>query len=216
AGDDDSMKAAVDLAIQYNVRIGAHPSFPDTKNFGRTSMSLPVAAIFDLVAEQVFKLSAIASAGGAPISHVKPHGALYNMAAMDREIAETIATAVYTVNPSLSLFGLAGSFLILEGRLAGLKTVNEVFADRTYQDDGSLTPRTSAGALIEDVGMALQQVMQMVVHEKVRSVNGKDIAVLAETICIHGDGPHSATIAKAIYDLLIQQKIEICAPSGMV
>ena len=215
AGDDDSMKAAVDLAMQYKVRIGAHPSFPDKENFGRTNMSLSAAAVFDLVAEQVFRLSAIARAGGGLISHVKPHGALYNMAAIDREIAETIAMAVYAVNPRLYLFGLAGGFLITEGKLAGLQTVNEVFADRTYQDNGSLTPRTSAGALIDDLDLALRQVMQMLMHRKVRAVNGKEIFILAETICIHGDGPHSAALAKAIHDLLTHQGIEISAPSNM-
>jgi UPF0271 protein len=214
AGDDDSMKAAVDLAIQYNVQIGVHPSFPDKKNFGRTSMSLPTAAVFDLVTQQIFRLSAIASSVGGSLSHVKPHGALYNMAAKDKEMAKTIAMAVFAVNPRLCLFGLSGSLLIMEGRLVGLQTVNEVFADRTYQDDGSLTPRTSPGAVIEDEGTVLRQVTQMVMHGKVRSVNGAEISILAETICIHGDGRHSAAFAKSIHDLLIQLGINIGRPSN--
>ncbi len=211
AGDEKTMKETVELCKKYNVAIGAHPSFPDRENFGRTDMLLPPSEVYETVVKQINALEKIAAASGVSLRHVKPHGALYNMAARDKSLAPFIALAVFDTNNKYILYGLSGSYLIKEGKNLGLKTASEVFADRTYKDDGSLTSRSKDDALILDTGTAVAQVLQMIKEGKVISTTGKKIPIIAETICIHGDGEHAIEFAKAIHEALVSEGIDIKA-----
>jgi len=211
AGDEQTMHQTVDLCLKYNVAIGAHPSFADKENFGRSEMNLSPEEVYELVTIQVDSLSKIVKAKGAMLHHVKPHGALYNMAAKDLSLAGVIAKAVKDIDPSLILYGLAGSYSITQAIKTGLKTGSEVFADRSYQDNGSLTPRSQTDALIEEASISVKQVLQVIMEGTVTSVNGNKIPVTADTICIHGDGKNAVEFAKAIHQNLKQNKIEIKA-----
>ena len=211
AGDEKTMRRTVELCKQYNVAIGAHPSYPDKENFGRTDMLLHPGEIYEVIVKQVNSLEKIAEENDMAIHHIKPHGALYNMAARDRSLAPFVCLAVLDTDARYKLYGLSGSYLIKEGKSHGLKTVNEVFADRTYKDDGSLLPRNKPGALIEDTDKAVAQVLEMVKDGKVTSVSGKKIPIVAETVCIHGDGAHAVEFAKAINQALKKEGIEIRA-----
>ncbi|SKA33302.1 UPF0271 protein [Chitinophaga eiseniae] len=212
AGNTDTMKKTVSLAAEHTVAIGAHPGFADLENFGRSEQHLSDPALYDLVSTQVYALQIICRAQGVPLQHVKPHGALYNMAARMPAMAAVIAKAVKDVDSSLRLFGLSNSALISAAAAAGLKTVSEVFADRTYQDDGSLTPRSQPGAMIENETMAIQQVLQMVTRQEVTARSGKTVPLKAETICIHGDGPHALEYARAIHTALLHHHLTIQHP----
>lgn len=216
AGDEQIMKRTVELALEHNVAIGAHPGFEDKANFGRTEMHLDNQAVFDLITKQVYTLKTVAREQGAAVVHVKPHGALYNMAARDEKLAEKICEAIIAVDPSLILYGLSGSAMIGTAKRQTIKTCNEVFADRTYQDDGSLTPRSKDGALITDDDKALKQVLQMIKEKKVRSLSGKEISLVAETICIHGDSAHALDFARKINTALKEQHINIIHPSNIL
>lgn len=209
AGSNASMKRIVELCMQYNVAIGAHPSFPDKENFGRTEMQLPLNDIYDIVTQQLKVLNEIAFVKGATLHHVKPHGALYNMAARQKDIAVTIAKAVKDCNPLLIYYGLSGSVMIEAAKQEGLCTASEVFADRTYQTDGSLTPRTLPNALITDTAVAIRQVQQIINSQSVMSINGVTISLQANTVCLHGDGIHAVEFAKALYTDLQQSGITI-------
>jgi 5-oxoprolinase (ATP-hydrolysing) subunit A len=204
AGNGDIIRQTISLAMRYNVRIGAHPSFRDKENFGRKEMHLGHDKLYAIVLEQLIKLDLIAKEKGATLHHVKPHGALYNMAARDLETAGTIALAVKDFNEELVLYGLSNSCLISEAKALGLKTASEVFADRTYQDNGSLTPRSQPNALIEDDEQCIQQVLQMTRKGTVTTISGKIIPIVADTICIHGDGKHAVIFAKKIHEALKQ------------
>lgn len=204
AGNGDTIRQTMLLAIKHNIQIGAHPSFHDKENFGRKEMHLGHDKLYAIVLEQLIKIDLIAKEKGTVLHHVKPHGALYNMAAKDARIAGTIAQAVQDFNEGLILYGLSNSFLISEARKLGLKTANEVFADRTYQDDGNLTPRSQPNALIEDDEQCIQQVLQMVRHGTVTTTSGNTIPIVADTICIHGDGKHAVSFAKKIHEALKQ------------
>lgn len=198
AGDEETMRTTMLLAKKFNVHAGAHPSFPDRENFGRTEMAFPPQDVYRLVTEQLRLFARIADECGVPFHHVKPHGALYNTAARDKILAGTIASAVKDFNARLTLYGLSGSSLTSEAKHLGLRTKSEVFADRTYQDDGSLTPRSQPGALVEDEEKAVKQVLQMVNEKTVTTVSGKAIPITAETVCIHGDGKNAVALAKAL------------------
>ncbi|MEO6613699.1 MAG: 5-oxoprolinase subunit PxpA [Chitinophagaceae bacterium] len=202
AGDSSTIWNTIELAVEHNVKIGAHVSFFDRPNFGRTAMNLPDDELYDLIIQQLILFSEIAGSFDKPVNHVKPHGALYNIAAAVPSVAKVIAKAIRDFDPALVLYGLSGSHSIREAKSAGLKTASEVFADRTYQDDGSLTPRSQPNALIADVDRVIQQVGQMINKGTVTTVSGKTIPLLAETICIHGDGEHAVEFAKAIYGKL--------------
>ncbi|QQK74776.1 LamB/YcsF family protein [Salicibibacter cibarius] len=203
AGDPSIMRKTVKLAIENGVAIGAHPGLPDLMGFGRRHIDLFPEEAYDLVAYQVGALWGIVQSEGGHLRHVKAHGMLYNRATQDPELAESIARAVYDIDPDLVLFGLAGGELLNAGKKVGLKTGSEVFADRTYQEDGTLTSRREANALIEDAGLAGEQVTRMIEEGKVHAQQGKDVDILAETVCIHGDGPHALAFAKSI-----REKIE--------
>lgn len=212
AGDANIMRDTVRLALKHHVAIGAHPGFPDLQGFGRREMKFSPDEVFALTLYQIGALQAIAKAEGGSVRHVKPHGALYNMAARDRPMADAVARAVQHAGHDLILFGLSGSQLIKAGKAIGLRTVSEVFADRSYQDDGSLTPRTQAGALIEESAKAVEQALQMAEHQSVQSLNKKDLQLVAETICLHGDGAHAVEFARAIHSVFKEKGIEIQAP----
>ena len=200
AGDVNTMYQTVEMAIRHNVAIGAHVSYFDRANFGRTEMNLSADEVYELVEQQLIVLKEITDLFDKPITHVKPHGALYNQSSKDKILANAIARAVKDFDHRLILFGLSGSHSISEAELLGLKTANEVFADRSYQDDGSLTPRAQPGALLEDSVQVTTQVLQMINEGTVKTVSGKIIPLQAETICIHGDGKNAADFARVIYD----------------
>jgi len=202
AGDAVTMQQTVELCLKHNVAIGAHPSFFDRENFGRTEMKLEQAEIYDLISQQLFMLNETAAGFDTKLKHVKPHGALYNLSAKDSILAKTIARAVKDFDASLIVVGLSGSHSISEAKALGLKTANEVFADRTYQDDGSLTPRSQPNAMIEDTSQVILQVAQMINDRTMTSVSGKKIPIVAETICIHSDGKQAVDFAKAIYKVV--------------
>ncbi|MEW9501023.1 5-oxoprolinase subunit PxpA [Jeotgalibacillus marinus] len=209
AGDPSTMKKTVNLALEKGVGIGAHPGFNDVVGFGRRNIAMTPEEVYDLVVYQIGALNGFVKASGATLQHVKPHGALYNMAARDRNLAKAIAKAVYDVDSTLVLFGLSGGELILAGEQAGLKTASEVFSDRTYQVTGELTSRTEANALIEDDNQAVEQVVRMIKEQKVQATTGVDVAIKADTICIHGDGAHALTFAKQINETLKAEGIEL-------
>lgn len=198
AGDAGTMRATAEMAIQNGVAIGAHPGFPDLQGFGRRNMSLSAQEVYDICIYQIGAMRNVVKALGAPLHHVKPHGALYNMAAKGPKLAHAIAKAIKDSQPDLILYGLAGSFLISEAEKMGLKTASEVFADRTYQNDGSLTPRTQPNAMIEDTDTAVSQVIRMIKEQIVVSTDGNAVPIKADTICIHGDGPHALGFVKAL------------------
>ena len=202
AGDENTIWETAELCKKHNVAIGAHPSFLDKKNFGRTELKLDTDDIYDIVTQQLFIIDEVVSDLQVPIHHVKPHGALYNLSAKDKTTAAAIARAVKDFNHELILFGLSGSHSIKEAEKIGLETCNEVFADRTYMEDGSLMPRTMEGAVINDIDKVVQQALQLVNKGTVITATGKTIKLKADTICIHGDGIHAVELAKEITDNL--------------
>lgn len=205
AGDEDIMKKTVELCLQHGVLIGAHPSYPDRENFGRVDMlqdNLKPSEIPEMLFDQINSLKRICEEAGTWLHHVKPHGALYNRAAMDAEVSKIICNGLRDVDPSLILYGLSNSITAQEAVYHDLQFMHEAFADRTYQDDGSLTPRTSSNALITDSATAVNQVLQLVEQNSVTTLSGKTIPVRADTVCIHGDGPNAVRFAKKIYKAL--------------
>ncbi|KJW97016.1 LamB/YcsF family protein [Enterobacter roggenkampii] len=211
AGDAQTMLESVRHAIKNGVAIGAHPSFPDRENFGRTAMALPPETVYAQVLYQIGALEAMVRAGKGVLRHVKPHGMLYNQAAKDPALAEAIARAVRDCNPQLILVGLAGSELIRAGERLGLTTRQEVFADRGYQPDGSLVPRSQAGALITDEGQALAQTLEMVRAGRVTAVDGTSAHVQADTVCLHGDGEHALQFARRLRAAFSEEGILVSA-----
>ncbi len=209
AGDRDTMRRTVGLAIENNVAIGAHPGYPDRENFGRTSMSLTPERVCGIVSEQILVLKAICEEMGVNLNHVKPHGALYNQSAKDSELAAAIADAVNSIEPQLILFGLSGSVSISAAMVVGLRTASETFADRTYQPDGVLTPRSHPNALIENDDDAIAQALGFVQNGTVAAVTGEIVKVRCDTICIHGDGEHAVSFAKKIREAFENEGIEI-------
>jgi UPF0271 protein len=211
AGDERTLWDTIRLAKENNVAAGAHVSFLDKANFGRSQMVLPVPAIYELVIQQLLIIREIADSFDVKLHHVKPHGALYNMSANDAGIAKAIAEAVRDFDHKLIIYGLSNSLSINEAEAAGLKAANEVFADRVYLDDGSLVPRSQKGAVIEDSAKLIDQVLQIVNKKTIITQSGKEIPVKAETICIHGDNEHAAVFAKSIFETLKQNQVVIKA-----
>jgi len=211
AGDANTMRRSVRWAIQNHVAIGAHPSFPDRENFGRSAMQLPPEEIVAGMLYQLGALDAIVRAEGGQLRHVKPHGALYNQAARDAVLANAICAAVRTFNPELSLFGLAGSELISAARHADLNAVEEVFADRAYEADGSLVARTKPGALIDNDEDSIAQTLSLIQKKQVVAIDGSIVSVNAQTVCLHGDGPHALEFARQIRARLHNERIAVRA-----
>lgn len=211
AGDRATMIRTIQLAKQHDVAIGAHVSFNDRENFGRTEMQLSPIEIYQLVTQQIHLLQELVNVHEAELSHVKPHGALYNMSAKNFMIADAITNAVYDTDKNLRFFGLANSTSIRSARSRGLRVVHEAFADRKYNDDGSLTSRIQPGSLIEDAKAAAQQALALATGRSIVSITGKELQVQATSICIHGDGAHALETATTIHSLLKQKGIEIKA-----
>ncbi|KOR83291.1 lactam utilization protein LamB [Bacillus sp. FJAT-22058] len=209
AGDPTVMRKTVQLALGKAVKIGAHPGLQDLIGFGRRNMNISPQEAYDIVVYQIGALNGFLQSEGGSMQHVKPHGALYNMAAKNKDLSMAIAEAVYKVNPELILFGLSGSELIRAGQAIGLQTGSEVFADRTYQHDGSLTSRLEKDALIENDDDAVAQVIRMVKEGKVLSQQGSDVALKADTICIHGDGAHALSFARHVMESLQLSEITV-------
>ena len=211
AGDEATMRATVALAKKHGVAIGAHPGLADRANFGRVERPVSPGEVHGLVHDQVLQLQLLARGAGARLGHVKLHGALYHMAAREPALARAVVDAVYEVDPRLILFGLAGSHLIAVAEACGLPVVSEVFADRTYQADGALTPRAQANALITEENAAVAQVLRMVREGQVRATDGTDVAIRADTVCVHGDGAHPVEFARRLRQELTAAGIELKA-----
>jgi UPF0271 protein len=218
AGDADTMRRTVEGALRHGVMIGGHPSYPDREHFGRRDIMgkpLRAADLPMLLHEQLHRLQSICREFGVRMRHVKPHGALYNRAASDAAVSELIVRALLDIDPSLLLYGLSGSEMKRAADAAGVTFVSEVFADRTYQSDGSLTPRSQPGALIEDDSIAAAQVLRMVGEGVVDVLGGGTVAIRAETVCLHGDGVHAVEHARSIHGVLTAAGIRIESPGVM-
>jgi 5-oxoprolinase (ATP-hydrolysing) subunit A len=215
AGDSDTMYAAVSVAKKHGVAVGAHPSFFDRENFGRKELKVSDHEVFDAVVYQLGIFQAIASAVGVQPNHVKPHGALYNMAVRDEKLADGIARAIESVDPKLILFAPAKSELARVGAAHGLQIAREIFADRNYLNDGWLVPRTRPDALLSDPREAAQRVLRMLREGKVRSVEGRDVDVRGETICVHSDTPGAVEFARELRTQLEHEGVRISAPKSL-
>ena len=209
AGDAVTMRETVIAGRSHGVAVGAHPSYPDREHFGRRALSLTDMEVEQAVLTQLRTLAEIAGLEGVRLGHVKPHGALYNVAARDASVAAAIARAVTLFDRSLVLVGLAGSESIRAADRAGLRTASEVFADRAYHSDGTLVPREVAGAVIHDPRVIVPRAIRMVAHGYVTSVDGGDVAVRADTICVHGDTADAPALAAALRAGLREAGIEV-------
>lgn len=209
AGDLDTIKLTIACCLENGVAIGAHPGFNDKANFGRIEMQLSDCELYDLVAEQITLMQDACKEMGAILHHVKPHGALYNMAAKNATMSYIIAGVIKELDPQLILYGLSDSFMIAEARALNIKTASEVFADRTYNAKGQLTPRSQPNAMIHTTENALAQVLKMIEHKTVIATDGSVVPLEAETICIHGDGDHAVSFATSIYTALHENNILI-------
>jgi UPF0271 protein len=214
AGDPASILRSILEAKEKNVSIGAHPGFADRENFGRTELKVEPAEVFAQVVYQLGAFSTLATAAGVRMNHVKPHGALYNMAVRDDGLADAIVRAILVVDPYLILFAPSKSALERAGQAAELRILHEVFADRNYLPDGSLVPRTRADALLNDPAEAAKRVVRMLREGKVMAVDGTDVDVHAETICIHGDTPSAVDFANNLRLELKEQGVVITAPES--
>jgi 5-oxoprolinase (ATP-hydrolysing) subunit A len=216
AGDAESMREAVALALAHGVAIGAHPSFPDGENFGRQEMQLPARELHECIVAQIESLASVAAAAGARLCHVKPHGALYNMAAHDEALAETVVDAIRSVDPTLMLFGLSGSVLLTVGERLGVRSVGEAFADRAYRADGSLLPRNERGSVLHDGTAVAARAVAIVQDAAVIAVDGSRVTIRADTICLHGDSPGADVMARRIRDAFAAAGIRVVAPRNVV
>ena len=214
AGDPSSISASIMAAREAGVSVGAHPSLADRKNFGRLEMPVTAKEVFALVAYQVGAFQAIAQSLVVRPNHVKPHGALYNMAARDPELADAVARAVLAVDSSLLIFAPEGSALAQAGAAIGLPIAREVFADRNYLPDGSLVPRSRPDALLHDPKEAAARILRILREQAVRAIDGTDIAIRADTICVHGDTPEAVAFARSLRAELASAGIMLAAPSA--
>jgi 5-oxoprolinase (ATP-hydrolysing) subunit A len=215
AGDFSTMRQTVLLAKAHSVAIGAHVSLPDLQGFGRREMRISADEAYAMTLYQIGALSAFALAEATRIAHVKPHGALYNMAAKDAALADGIARAVRDFDPELILFGLAASLLPKAGATIGLRTAHEAFADRRYEDDGSLTPRCEADAVIHDIDTAVAQAMRIVTDGTVQTRSGRILQIQADSICVHGDRPDAAKFAQSLHQAFETKGMRVNASSKM-
>ncbi|PZQ12030.1 MAG: LamB/YcsF family protein [Rhodanobacter denitrificans] len=209
AGDPSTMRATVRAAIAHGVAIGAHPSLPDLQGFGRREMAITPDEAYALVVYQTGALAGFAAAAGGRLAHVKPHGALYNMAARDPALADAIATAVHDVDRRLILVGLAASALTEAAMRVGIPVAHEVFADRRYEADGSLTPRSHPDAVIHDLDIAIVQVVALATRGEVTTRTGERLRLAADTICLHGDRPDAGLAAQRIRSALTDAGVTV-------
>ncbi len=211
AGNNQTMDDTIKLAIEYGVSIGAHPGYKDKDNFGRKNMNLSPKEIKTLVKEQILILKEKVEKAGKRLNHVKPHGALYNQASKNIEIAKAITAAIAETDKQLIFIGLSNSFMQKAAELINLKFWAEAFADRAYTNDGFLAPRNIEGAVVEDAELCKIRALKMVTKNKVTSVNGNEVEIKADTICIHGDNEHAIELAQSIYEYLKRNNISIKA-----
>lgn len=211
AGDPEVMQRTVAIAIKKGVAIGAHPGLPDLQGFGRRELKITPAEAYQITLYQIAALYGFVKAAGGILNHVKPHGALYNMAAKDFKLAEAIVQAIRDFDDGLVLFALSGSEMIKAAGQYGIRTASEVFADRSYQDNGQLTPRNQQDAMITDENKSIEQVLLMVKERQVISVNDLVVPLQADTICLHGDGQHAVAFAKSIRSKLTEEGIVVKA-----
>jgi UPF0271 protein len=211
ASDPDVMAHTVHIAKMAGIAIGAHPGYPDIQGFGRRAMKLSPQEAKHAIMYQTGALSAFAAAEGVSLQHVKPHGALYNAAGSDYELAKAIAEGIKAVNPNLILLGLSGSCMLQAADECGLRCVREVFADRAYEEDGSLVSRAKEGSIITDENLAVTRVLKMIQQQKVTAITGKEIPIVAESICVHGDNVHALAFVKKIRAALEKEHINIKA-----
>ena len=209
ASDPLVMEKTVALAKENGVQVGAHPGFPDLAGFGRRNMNVSTAELKAMVMYQVGALAAFCKARDIKMNHVKPHGAMYNMAAKDIKLALAIAEGIAQVDDSLILLGLSGSQLLKAAQEVGLKSAAEVFADRAYEEDGSLVARTKPGAVIADENEVIERVIKMIKLGKVQTITGKEIEIKPDSICVHGDNPKALNFVKLIRQRLTQENIKI-------
>jgi UPF0271 protein len=212
AGDADTMKRTISAARARSVAVGAHPSLFDRENFGRTELAVTPEQVYDAVAYQLGVFQAIAGGEGMPVSHVKPHGALYNMASRDNQLAVAVVRAIASADRALRLFAPDRSELAKAAAEIGLTVVAEVFADRNYMPDGSLVSRTRPDALLSDPEIAAQRVIRVLRESNVQSIDGSDVVIDADTVCVHGDTPGAVEFARALREHLISEGVEIRAP----
>ena len=211
AGDPTTMAKTVSLCRSENCAIGAHPGFNDLEGFGRRNMNVSPADVKNMMLYQIGALDAFCKANGLHLQHVKPHGALYNMAAKDDALAKAICEAIHDYDSSLVLLGLANSRMIEEAKKIGLPYAQEVFADRAYEDDGTLVARTKPGAMITDEDEAVGRVIRMIKEHRVRTVTGNDIEIVPDSVCVHGDSKHALEFVKKIRSALLAEGIRIKA-----
>ena len=209
AGNLDTLKKTIEIALEHNVAVGAHPGYPDRENFGRISQMLSLLEMAELIAEQIYVFEKVAIPLGAKMHHVKLHGALYNDCAKDAALSKIFIQTIQAIDSDIIIYGLSGSKTIQEAKKLGQPFANEVFADRTYQLDGHLTPRYLEHAMIHEVEEACNQVLKIVQKYQVNTIQGNPIEIEADTICIHGDGENAVEFAKSIYRSLKNNQIEI-------
>jgi len=210
-GDPAVMRKTVAAALKHHVALGAHPGLPDLQGFGRRAMQVSPQEVYDMVVYQIGALAAVAASQGARLHHIKAHGALGNTAAKNAALAEAIAQATRDVDKNLIFYAQASTELVAAGENAGLRTIQEVFADRTYQPDGSLTPRSQPDAMITDLDTSIAQVLNMVMNGKVRTQDGREISITADTLCMHGDQPGAVAFARGIRAALEEAGVTIQA-----
>ena len=211
AGNATVMRLTVELAAAHGVAVGAHPGFDDPQHFGRRELQVSTDEVGRLISSQLETLARVAANRAVPLRHVKPHGALYNMAARNRLLAEAVAAAVAAFDAGLVLYGLAGSELIAAGKAAGLRTASETFADRGYLADGSLAPRPTPGAVIEDAELVANRAVMMIRDGSIVAVDGSRVHVTADTLCVHGDTPGAATLARRVREALEANGVRVSA-----
>ncbi len=212
AGDPGTIRETVRAAVRNGVAVGAHPSLPDLQGFGRRRMDVTPGEVYDLVLYQIGAVAGFVRAAGARLHHVKAHGALYNMAATDLDLAMAIAAAVRDFDPDLVLYALAGSAMVDAAESVGLAVACEVFADRAYRRDGTLVPRSQEGALIADESRAIAQALDMVRDRRVLAVDGTWVPVRADTVCVHGDSPGAVALAGALREAMQREDFRLLAP----
>lgn len=215
AGDSEMMDCTAELCKANRISIGAHPGYPDKENFGRTNMNVTPKQVYDYTLYQLGALGAIAGAKGVRIQHIKPHGAMYNMAAKNRELSDAIVNAVYDFDRDLILLALSGSEMINSAKAKGLRYASEVFADRAYEADGTLRPRSLEGSMIEDENEAIQRVIRMIKEGKVKAYSGEDVELEAHSVCVHGDGVKALEFVKALNKAFADNGIKVVSLNNL-
>ena len=216
ASDPLIMSGTVKIAAANGTAVGAHPGYPDLVGFGRRNLNASPKEVKAMIQYQIGALDAFCKANGITMQHVKPHGAMYNMAGKDPLLAQAVAEAIYEVNPELILLALSGSKMIDAAASLGIRTANEVFADRAYEEDGSLVARTKEGAMITDEDLAIKRVIRMILEKKVETITGKDIPIQADSVCVHGDGPKALAFVQKLREAFAKENIEVVNLASIV